>query len=404
MRITPEQRRFLGPARTKHDWVGAEEKTEATPPAPGMAGATPPKNFAGDHVPSGGETFGGPPGAGWTGKSIAAEPGEDREPEEEYAAERPRMRRVERRSALSRVLEVQNIVLLAAGLVVLLLAFYAGKRFDYWRYLMATRRQAQLSAAEANKYPNQSADELVERAMGEEQLGNWKEAADRLIAAKYRSPMYPGLLHRAGKLYYDHGVFDAADMLFDRAIAFKEDIDTSNYYRGMIANGRGDYAAAERFYEAASNAAPFNADYLYSWAETLRRDRRPKDALSRYDQAAMRAREAEANICRFKIRMAMIESGNSAEVANDLEAKKATGALSVDWLMTDAALRIQDGQLDAAVRLIQEARISDRSLLRGHFAACAGDKVFSEASNKFPEIAEACRLQNTPLSRFPLGR
>lgn len=399
MRITPEQRRFLGPARTKHDWVGAEEKTEATPPSPGMAGPATPKKFADQQVPPAGGPFGAPPATGWPGTSVEGEP-EGRGPEEEHAAERPRMHRVERRSALSRVLEVQNIVLVGAGFVLLLLAFYAGKRFDYWRYLVLTRRQAQLSAAATSKYPEQTADELVERAMGEEQLGNWKEAADRLIAAKYKNPMYPGVLYRAGKLYYDHGGFDSADVLFDRAIAFKEDVDTSNYYRGMIANGRGDYAAAERFYEAACNAAPFNADYLYSWAETLRRDRRPKEALSRYDQAAMRAREAEANICRFKMRMAMIEAGNTAEVANDLATKKTMGALSVDWLMTEAALRIQDGQLDEAVRLIQEARISDRSLLRGHFSACAGDKLFSEASNKFPEIAEACRLQNAPV---PVG-
>src|SRR5262249_20874619 len=153
--------------------------------------------------------------------------------------------------------------------------------------------------AEAKKYPDVSAEELVDRALVAERVGDWQEAANRYVGAKFKNLSIPGLLFRAGKLYYDHSAFDGADKLIDRAIALRANVDAANYYRGMIAMGRDDFAAAERFFEAASNAAPFNADYLYSWAETLRKHLQPKAAIGYYQKAALRATDQEANVCRF---------------------------------------------------------------------------------------------------------
>lgn len=353
--LTPEQRRVLGPARSRQDWASVQEKPAATP--------VPPK----------------------AGQTIA----EDRSEESETT--RP-ARRVSR---LSRALQVQNIALFFGALFLLFLAFYGGKKFDYWRYQLFSRNRPSVPA-DPNKFPNTSAAELVDQAIVDERLGNWKDAADRFIAAKYKNLKYPGLLFRAGKLYYDHGNFDTADVLFERAIAFGENVDSANYFRGMIATGRHDYAAGQRFYEAAATAAPFNADYFYSWAEALRRDRRVKEAIMRYEQAALRAAEPEENICRFKVRMALLEAGETGRVTTDLEKRRAAGPLSVDWLMTEAALQIQGGRSDEAVRLVRAARAADHSLFQGHFAACAGDKLFSEASNKYPDLAEACRMQTAP--------
>ena len=406
LRLTPEQRRFLGPARSRHDWVGAEDKAGETEGQPPLARAVPQRTPEEEYAPPTEEhrqpSSHSVPYTGETPQTVQPATG-DEISDQQQSPEHKRVRRVGRRLSLSRVFEFQNIALGLGALFVLLLAFYVGKKFEYWRYLFLSRKQAQLINVETAKFGNASAGELIERAIVEEKLGNWKEAADRFIAAKYKDVFHPGLLYRAGKIYYDHADFDSADTLFERAIAFREDVDTSNYYRGMIANGRGDYPAAERFYEAASAAAPFNADYLYSLAEALRRDHRPKEAVTRYEQAALRAGESEENICRFKMRMTMIEAGDTTEVTGDLEAKKLAGSLSVDWLMTEAALKIQAGLREDAVRAIQDARLSDRSLLHGHFAACAGDKFFSEASNKYPEIAEACRLQ-TPQIPNKLGR
>jgi tetratricopeptide (TPR) repeat protein len=288
---------------------------------------------------------------------------------------------------------MQNLALILGAFLLLGLTFYFGKKFEYLKYMVRSRTKPSLSALQANSFPDASAEELIGKGLVEERLGNWKEAADRFIAAKYKNPSCPGLLFRVGKLYYDHNSFDVADTVLERAIAFGENIESANYYRGMIAQGRKDLPAAERFFEAASAAAPFNADYYYSWAEALRRDRRPWEAIIRYEQAAVRAADAEQNVCRFKVRVTTVEAGETGQVSAELEKKRAAGPLSVDWLMTAAALQIHAGNIAEAVRLVKEARASDRSLLFGHFAACAGDKIFTSACQTYPELAQACRVE-----------
>src|SRR5206468_143126 len=108
-----------------------------------------------------------------------------------------------------------------------------------------------------SEFPGASAEELVENAIAAEQVGKWDEAAKRLIAAKYKNPALGGVLFHAGKLYYDHSDLESADRLFEGCIGFGENLDSANYFRGMIASARGDFAAAERFFQAAANAAPF---------------------------------------------------------------------------------------------------------------------------------------------------
>lgn len=351
--ITPEQRRFLGQPRSWHDQPAEPEK-------PSQSQRT---------------------------KSERTTTDARQEPEAP--------RRKTRRWRLSRALAMQNVALVFGTLFLLGLMFYAGKRFEYWKYMIATRRAAKLSASELNKFPGISAEELVKQALIAERLGNWQDAAERFIAAKYKNLSYAGILFRVGKISYDHGNFASADQLFERAIVFGENIDSANYYRGMIAQGREDFPAAEHFFETAANAAPFNPDYFYSWAETLRKDRHPNEAIARYDQAAARADEAEEIICRFKIRMATVETGEVGPLSAEFEKKQTEGSLSVDWLMTAAALQIRAGNIDGAIRLVKEARASDRSLLSGLFAACAGDRLFTTACRDYPDLAQVCRIETT---------
>jgi tetratricopeptide (TPR) repeat protein len=359
LKITPEQRRVLGPARSRQDWPEPKESEPRTPPRGEPTEPAPASP---------------PPAASATVESS------------------PVTTPLRAQSRLARILELQNIALFFGGLLMLFLVFYAGKKFDYWRYELITRLRGKDSAAVSSQFPNASASDLVEQAIVDERIGNWKEAAERLLAAKQKNLRYPGLLFHAAKIYYDHGSFDAADTWFDRALAFGEAVPESNYYRGMIANGRGDSAAAQRFYEAAATAAPFNADYFYSWAETLRRDHRLADAIMRYGQAALRASDAEENMCRFKMRMAMIEAGDAAKVNVDLQNRVKSGPLSVDWIMTQAALELHAGDLDEAVRTLQRARESDTSFLQGHFAACATDKFFVEAAAHYPQLADVLQV------------
>jgi tetratricopeptide (TPR) repeat protein len=360
--LTPERRRVLGPARSLHD------EPEVQPP---------PK--------------------------IETEPQPEAEPEETSSsssapaapAVETEKRKPKRRWRFSQKEEMQSAALIIGVLILFAIVFYIGKKYERWKYEIESRNYMKRVAGEANKFPGKSAEELVEQALASERVGNWQDAIERFVAAKYKNLSYSGLLYHVGKLYYDHGAFDSADQLFERAIAFNENIDGSNYYRGMIALGHDNFPAAEHFFEAATVAAPFNADYYYSLGETLRKEHRPRDAISRYEQAAIRAGESERIVCEFKIRMAQLEAGDTATVSSELDKMQSKGPLPVDWMMTNAALQIAAGKIDNAAQIVRSARTADQSHLFGLFAACAGDRFFTNASLNYPELANACQVSAT---------
>ena len=294
---------------------------------------------------------------------------------------------------VSAPIEMQKILLTLGAVMLLGGALYVGKKYEYWKYLIATREDADVIAKMTSEFAGASADELVENAIVAERLGNWDEAAKRLVAAKHKDPALGSVLFHAGKLFYDHSDFESADRLFARSIGFGENVDAAFYFRGMIASARSDFSVAERFFEAAANAAPFNADYYYSLAETLRKDHRPRDAISRYEQAARRGGdEAEQTICRFKMRMAELEAGDLTKVRAKLDQQQSRGSLPVDWILTAAALEIQQGETEQAIPLIEQAHGADQSRLFALFAACVGDRLFSVAAEKNPELARACNV------------
>ncbi len=359
LRLTPEQRRFLGGSRSANPPPASEQKTSKPEPAAKVKGAAP----------------------------VPPDPSETTSP--------PEPRRATRRTrgtGTSKVLEVQKLALVAGALILLGATFYVGKKFEYWRYVIATRNEAKIAAKATGDFAGASAEELVEHAVMDEQLGHWDDAAKRLIAAKYKNIALGGILFHAAKLYYDHSDFDSADRLFESAIGFGENVDGSNYYRGMIAVSRSDFPAAERFFEAAMTAAPFNADYYYSLAETLRKDHRPNDAIARYQQAARRGKETEQTICQFKARMAALEAGDLGPVRDELDQKQKLGPLPIDWQITAAGLAIQQGDISQAVKILEEAREADRPQLDARFAACIGDRFFAVASQNNQELAQACRV------------
>ena len=364
--VTPEQRRFLGGARS----LGQQSVPEKKPAKPASPTPAPP----------------------------AAAPS---------SAVSQKTRRRAKGWRISAPIEMQKIMILLAALMFLGGAFYVGKKYEYWKYLIATRKDAELVAKMTGEYSGASAEELVENAIVAERMGKWDEAAKRFVAAKYKNLALGGVLFRAGKLFYDHSDFDSADRLFESSIGFGENIDRANYFRGMIASARGDFAAAQRFFEAAANADPMNADYYYSLAEALRKDHRPKDAIARYEQAARRGgSEAEQTICRFKMRMAALEAGDPTKVSSELEQQRSCGPLPVDWIMTAAALEIQQGHIDQAIPLVEQAHDADQVRLYALFAACVSDRFFSVACQNSADLTRASsveRSKNSPVVSAPEG-
>jgi tetratricopeptide (TPR) repeat protein len=396
--ITPELRRFLGPARSLHERPATEEKSSDLPTTIEKT----PLEKPGREEPKRRRQ-----------KSKRAE--ETRAEQtlpvlenEELAKAEPEPRIPARSSKalvpnwkLWRAAEMQNVALIIGGLFLLLVTFYVGKKFEYWKYRIATWNKPKLSGV-SDKYPGASSEQLIDQALAAERLGNWHEAVERFLSAKQKNLTYRGLLFRTAKLCYDHRDFESADKLFERASAFGENVDTANHFRALIAVGRNDYPAAERFFEAAARAEPFLPGYYYYWAETLRRDRHPKEAMQRYEQAAARtSSQQDVTVCQFKIRMARLEAGDTAGLDAEIEEKYASAPLSVDWLLTEAALKIRQGHIAEAVPLIDNARVADEKRLFSLFSSCTGDMLFSEACRNHPEVAQACRVANPPSLTVP---
>jgi tetratricopeptide (TPR) repeat protein len=384
--LTSEQRRLLGKPRPLHERVEAG-KENINETAPADEPAEPAARQYETREPQ-------KPGTGEHAARESAEP--------ESASEQPgRLPRVAVRKAdskSSRPAETQRAALIISAIVVLFLAFYVGKKFDYWRYLWMTRNKPRLSEKVPDKYPGVPASELVEQALASEHAGRLTDAAERLIAAKHKDLRYRGILFRVGKLAYDNGNFDTADRLLERAIAFGENIDVANYLRGVIATRRGNLPTAERFFQAAVTTEPFVADYYYYWAEALRLGHHYRDAIARYEQAARRARDdQDLTVCQFKVRMARLEGGESAKLKDEIEAKGSTGPLPLDWLLTEAAVAIRERRFDDAVRSVIAARASSFHTENGGgiFVSCKDDALFQDACKKYAELADAFEVKAT---------
>jgi tetratricopeptide (TPR) repeat protein len=385
--LTPELRKFLGPGRSWHDREAAKEEAEAA------AEIASQKEMSGSELPP----------SVWPGTIEPAEA-----PPPPPPAKTERRRTPQSTPALvpdqkiSRALEMQTVAIIAGVLILLGGTFYAGTKARNLKAFLTSSNKPEISDANAKKFPGLSSEELVEQALVAERLGNWKEAVERLLVAKHRDMTGHGIIFHAAKLCYDHGDFDSADRLLERAIVYGDQVDTANYLRGLIAVGRNDLPAAEQFFEAAVNAEPFTPGYYYYLGETLRREHRSKEAVVRYDQAASRTvNEPDALLCRFKARMARAETVDHPQLQNEVEQKRNAGSLSLDWLLTDAALKLRTGQIAEAVQLIEQAKGSPGRSLPTLFAWCTSDMLFTEAATNHPEIAAACRVGSTPNAPKP---
>src|SRR4029077_5410478 len=225
--------KFLGPSRSWHEREAAKQAAAESPPV--------------DEYPEAAETQPAP-------GSQSSAPADTIPPQ-------PKLERRRTQSAgpvimpdqkISRALEMQTVALVIGGIVLLATAFYAGTKARALKTFVGSRNKPE-SSAELKKFPGLSAEELVEQALAAERLGNWHDAVERLLIAKRRNALYHDAVFHAAKLCYDHGDFDGADRLLERAIAFGDQVDTANYLRGQIAVGRNDLPAAAQFFDAAIN-------------------------------------------------------------------------------------------------------------------------------------------------------
>ncbi|CAN5569497.1 hypothetical protein BH20VER1_BH20VER1_17810 [soil metagenome] len=389
--MTPEQRRFLGTPRSREE--RAEQEAALPIAAPRKAETQPsslPSHAAAPRPVLAPEEPQKPPAE--TRAPIA--------PDDASAVAREHQPPLLKLDTASRHSEMLRAVLILGALLLFLFTFYIGKNFERWKYwLFSARNAPKLEETTPDKFPGVSSDELVAQALELERAGRTQEAIDRFMAAKRKNLLHRGILYRVGKLFYGAQDFDSADTLFERAIAFGENLDSANFHRGLIAVRRKDLAAARRYFEAAAEAEPFTGDFRYQLGEVLRLDHSPGAAIGQYRQAAALARSPlEATVCAFKIRMARLEAAEAPRVAEELAEKQAAGPLPVDWMMTAAALNIRQGDIGEGLRFLANARAG---MDPGVFASCVTDIFFRRASEIHPAIAEATRLEFHPASSFP---
>ncbi len=372
--LTPEQRRFLNKPRSTPNEPEGEAEPETQPAAPPWAEALAKPGMPASEMPRANAP--NEPAATPAAAAVVAQVDKG-----------------------SRAIELQQAFLILGAILLLGLTFYGGTKLNYIRFLIASRNAPAMDESGPDQYPGVAAPDLVKQALLDERDGKWQEAADRFLAAKRKDLRYRGILFRVGKILYDRRNFEPADEAFERAIAFGENVEAANFYRGLIAVRRRDLPAAARFFEDAVKAAPFVSDYHYYWGETLRLDLKPKESLPHYEQAILLARtEQDATVCRFKIRMARIEAAEGSAVSEELAKMEAAGPLSVDWLMTSAALQLRAGHVEEARQLIMQAR---EGTAPGLFASCVNDFYFHDAAKKYPELSEALRLELDLQVPFP---
>jgi tetratricopeptide (TPR) repeat protein len=309
--------------------------------------------------------------------------------EEEQGERRPSTAAVKLDEKLGRPVEMQRAFLIIGALFLLGFTLYVGTQISYWKYLLFNARSGPKLDAAGDPFPGASAAELVRQALTAEKAGDFPEAARRFLAAKHKDLTYRGILFHVGKAAYDRHDFDEADRLLEKSIAFGENVDAADYYRALVAVRRKDLVGARRFFEAAATAAPFVAEYRFRLGEALRMDHHPKDAIPHYEHAALLLRsDQEIAACEFMIRMAQLEAGDSSTVRDAIEPKRQDRPLSVDWLMTAAALAIRDGQPNDALPFIAQAQAANVPIL---FDTCAKDFFFDNAALYYPEIARALK-------------
>ena len=128
-------------------------------------------------------------------------------------------------------------------------------------------------------------------------------------------------------------------------------------------------------------------------------DLKPKPSIPYYEQAALLARtDQDTTVARFKIRMAQIEAVEGATIADEQAKKSAAGPLSVDWLITKAALELRARHIGAARSAIAQARERKSP---GLFASCVNDFYFKDAAGRYPELADVLHLDLDLQISFP---
>ena len=130
---------------------------------------------------------------------------------------------------------------------------------------------------------------------------------------------------------------------------------------GRVYSRTRDFVQAINDFSKAAACDPFRGEYFYHWAEALRRRGKPEESLGVFDKALRRLsmsieNETLRQTVALKWRLAAIEIGEGPKFKDEWDEHLKAPAPSGDWLLTAAALALQENRIADAVDPLQKAK------------------------------------------------
>lgn len=187
--------------------------------------------------------------------------------------------------------------------------------------------------------------------------GDAVKAKNILLTERERNPQAQGVDFGLAIVAFSKGERAAAAELLQKSISAGEMLADSHNLLGVIYIQDGKAGEAIKEFQAAMEANPKDPQPCVNLAEAYRSDNEPKKAYAPLEKAIGLSPD-NRGLYEFKLRLAKIDAGDLAEVAQATEAKiKEKGNdLSMDWVMTAAALSLRKGRTKEAVILLDQAR------------------------------------------------
>lgn len=232
-----------------------------------------------------------------------------------------------------------------------------------------------------------SADvELLDQALAADQAGDLDGAFKTASQIALKSRAAYGLKGYLANVEMRRGnAVDAEGILSGKA-----DLGTAagKEQMGFVLSRNREFDKATDWLKQAAESNPFPAENFYRLGEALRRKGAFSDAIIRFGEALRRI-PAEAEFIEqreqtaFKKRLAQIEGGRRADVAPDVEKQLKSPSVNGFWLLTAAALALQDNDLPAALNWLGRGKTA---LGPERFDSLLGDYYFRVFADR-PELA-----------------
>lgn len=152
------------------------------------------------------------------------------------------------------------------------------------------------------------------------------------------------MLLAAGTMFFQRGELDEAEQQARRALKVRSGSGDANTLLGLVADARGEAAAAGRYYRAAADAAPANGVYANNYGGWLCANGRAAESLAWFDRAlADPAYPTPANALANAGECAR-KAGDPARAEASWRAALALDAANLPALAGMAALEFSQGQ------------------------------------------------------------